>query len=731
MKIFKALLLCSLLVFLGCPLFAAQQDNAESDGAMEMEEMVVTATRTEREIDNVPASVTVITREEMKKYHIQTVDEALKYEAGIYFKRKKGLSDSLPSIEMRGLPEQKRTLVLLNGLPINDGYNGNVKWNNISVENIERIEIIRGPASALYGGNAMGGVINIITTTPQKLEAEIFGGIGSDETYRYGGYVGDKFDKFGIRLGFEREETGGYPTTLVTSTPKDGNGTLTGGYPTTDRYGNSKWVVGDMGDNWAKRQNINLMAFYDLTETGRVSLDFQYGQHQYGYGEPNTYLIDASGDPSFSGTVDVGGGQSASVKPYNYIYYTGIGNEDSYLASLRYKETFGIVGFTGKIGYQFNNKWYTTTTDKTGTYDNATGKLSDADTETWLADLQADMPLGDSHVLTCGVSFKTDNFKQNEYNLSFYRDEDSKQDKTYVTRGEDLFYALYVQDEWKVLDQLTFYGGLRLDFWRADGKSGTVDDVKNFDELQDHAISPKIGTVWNPLKDTYLRASVAKAFRAPTIYDLYRKWYSSKVYHFNPNLKPETVWTYEIGADQYFFERRLKLGATFFHSDFKDMILRYSEGSDYYLDNVAKVEINGWELEGIYSPFDWLKLWANYTNNDSKIKEHESKPEAEGKHLTNMPLETINVGSELTYKWFKASLAGDYVGRIYTTDDNDDVPDVYGAYSKRWLWNTKLTVTPEEHVEFSLSVDNIFDEDYFEYYKGRGRSYFFEIRLKY
>jgi len=325
-----------------------------------------------------------------------------------------------------------------------------------------------------------------VGVTIKMIVMAVFGGIGSDETYRYGGYVGDKFDKFGIRLGFEREETGGYPTTLVTSTPKDGNGTLTGGYPTTDRYGNSKWVVGDMGDNWAKRQNINLMAFYDLTETGRVSLDFQYGQHQYGYGEPNTYLIDASGDPSFSGTVDVGGGQSASVKPYNYIYYTGIGNEDSYLASLRYKETFGIVGFTGKIGYQFNNKWYTTTTDKTGTYDNATGKLSDADTETWLADLQADMPLGDSHVLTCGVSFKTDNFKQNEYNLSFYRDEDSKQDKTYVTRGEDLFYALYVQDEWKVLDQLTFYGGLRLDFWRADGKSGTVDDVKNFDELQDH-----------------------------------------------------------------------------------------------------------------------------------------------------------------------------------------------------------------------------------------------------
>jgi iron complex outermembrane receptor protein len=733
MKIFKVLLSCCLVVCLGNPLFAAQQEDVKADETVDMEEMVVTATRTEREIDNVPASVSVITREEMKKYHIQTIDEALKYEAGIYFKRKKGLSDSLPSIEMRGLPGQERTLVLLNGLPINGGYDGGVKWNNISVENIERIEIIRGPASALYGGNAMGGVINIITTTPQKLEAEIFGGIGSDETYRYGGYVGDKFDKFGIRFGYEAEETGGYPTSLVTRSIYSGTGTLTGGYPTTSTSGTPKWVVGDKGDNWAKRQNINLMASYDLTETGTISLDFQYGQHKYGYDEPNTYLTDASGEPSFSGTVDVGDGQYASVKPYNYIYYTGIGNEDSYLASLTYKETFGSVGFTGKIGYQFNNKWYTTTTDTTGTFDNATGKLSDADTETWLADLQANMPLGDKHFLTCGLYFKTDSFEQDSYNLSYYRDEDSKLDKIDITRGKDLFYALYVQDEWRVLEQLTLYGGLRFDFWKAyDGKSGSVGSVEEYDEPQDYAISPKIGAVWNPLEDTYLRGSVAKGFRAPNIYELYRTWQSGwYTYHSNPDLDPEIIWTYEVGADQYLFNRKLKIGATFFHSRLKDAIERYKVGTDKYLDNVAKVEINGWELEGQLLPFDWLKIWANYTNNDSEVKENERNPDAEGKHLPYMPLETINLGSELTYKWFKLSLAGDYLGRIYTTEDNNDVPDVYGGYSKRWLWNTKLTFTPEENVEFSLSVDNIFDEDYFEYYKGRGRSYFFEIRLKY
>jgi len=78
--------------------------------------------------------------------------------------------DSTPNIRVRGFKGDQYTLVLIDGQPLNDAYTGGVEWGMLPVEDIERIEVIRGAGSALYGGNAMGGVINIITKIPEKLE---------------------------------------------------------------------------------------------------------------------------------------------------------------------------------------------------------------------------------------------------------------------------------------------------------------------------------------------------------------------------------------------------------------------------------------------------------------------------------------------------------------------------------------------------------------------------------
>ncbi len=711
-----------------------------------MEELVVSATRTEKKIDDAPASVTVITKEDMEKYNIQTLDDAIKYEAGLYVRRGKGIADAIPRVQMRGLYGQNRTLVLLDGIPLNGGYSGNVSWNNISFDNVERIEVIRGPASALYGGNAMGGVINIITATPQKLEAGAHLGYGSDDTIGYGVYAGDLlFNRMSVMLGFEGESTGGYPTALVTRSIYSGGGNLYGGYPMKSTSKTPKWVVGDKGDNTAERWNANFKSIYRIRETGKLSLEFQYGHHEYDYDPPHTYVHDSNGLPSYKGKVDIHGIEHATIYPSSFVYYSGKGDEDFTFLTTQYSDKFGHLSLAAKAGYENRDHWYTVAKPRGDqNYEDAPGNLSESDTDSWFSDIQATLPVGSNHTLTFGFYFRTDDFDNDGYTLSYYRDKDSKIDKTDITSGNDRFFAFYLQDEWKILDNLTFYGGLRFDYWETfDGESGPIGSVEKYDDNDDYALSPKFSAVWNPLKETYLRASIGRAFRAPTIYELYRTWVGSwATYHSNPDLDPETLWNYEVGVDQYLFNRRLKLAATYFHTDLEDVIESYKVGRDQYKDNISRAEIDGVEVEAFAYPFNWLKLWANYTYNHSRVTENDRNPEAEGNYLPNVPIRIINVGSEITYDWFKASIAGQYIGRIYTSELNDDLDDVYGGNTKCWLWDAKVSLNggvipaliPSVHqkppFELSFSVENLFDRDYFESYVGRDRSYYGEIRFK-
>jgi iron complex outermembrane recepter protein len=343
-KIFKMVMLIGILItFLALALPAigmAEEEVNQEEKTLELNKMVVTATRMEKDVDSAPGNVTVVSKEDMKFRDIHTIDDVLKFESGIY------------NGQLRGTPNEAHTLVVVNGKPLNTGWYGHVRWDNIAIGDVERIEIIRGPASALYGGNAMGGVINIITSTPKEFEAGVAVGYGSDDTSRYSLYVGDRFaDKLSLRVGYEFEETDGYPSSLVRSSIKSGSGTVTGGYETLDTSGGRKWVVGDYGDNHEKRWNINLNAVYDLTDTGSLAFDFQTGHTETAKGRPHTYLRDASGNPTFSGSVDAGNGEKVTVSPSDFLT-SGITEIETPSYMLTYRESFGSIDFIGKVGYQ-------------------------------------------------------------------------------------------------------------------------------------------------------------------------------------------------------------------------------------------------------------------------------------------------------------------------------------------------------------------------------------------
>ncbi len=148
--------------------------------------------------------------------------------------------------------------------------------------------------------------------------------------------------------------------------------------------------------------------------------------------------------------------------------------------------------------------------------------------------------------------------------------------------------------------------------------------------------------------------------------------------------------------------------------------------------NAGKAESKGVELEAEQSFDMGLRLFANFTYTDAKIKKNEAKPDTVGKKLTGVPERMFNAGAVFDRGPFSASLTGRYTSKRYSDDMNLDVKNnVWGSYDPYFTADAKVSYKLTKLASVSLSVDNILDEDYFGYYKVAGRSWFSELTVRF
>jgi outer membrane cobalamin receptor len=162
---------------------------SQTENAITLPPMVVTATRTERSLADQPDSVTVITRQQIQETPAQSLDDVLRTipSVDLPLTASYQVHPTANSVSMRGLGGI-RALVLLDGVPVNDPFFGYIQWNRVPMENVERVEVVRGGGSPLWGNYAMGGVINIITRVPDQKEVGLEAGGGNYGTYRSNSY---------------------------------------------------------------------------------------------------------------------------------------------------------------------------------------------------------------------------------------------------------------------------------------------------------------------------------------------------------------------------------------------------------------------------------------------------------------------------------------------------------------------------------------------------------------
>ena len=301
-----------------------------------LDQMVVTATRTMKELQEVPSSVSVVTSQDIEERNINSVPEALQTLPGVYMNQA-----AQGGIQIRGFSSSD-ILVLLDGLPMNTTYNNGMEWEMVPVEKIARIEVVRGAGSSLYGGRAVGAVVNIITKdNPEKKGASVNAVVsyGSNNTWKKALYADARVNKklsFGV--GYENRKSDGYRGYYYTGSASKGSGGIKPDHE-LPQLSNGKYVLGGRGEKVWENENISANVKYDFDEDRSLKYTFIHTESEYRYQNPWTTIY-KDGKPVFSGSVDVGNGQIVKPSIGTYLGYDG--RKESDLHTLSYNDNLLI-----------------------------------------------------------------------------------------------------------------------------------------------------------------------------------------------------------------------------------------------------------------------------------------------------------------------------------------------------------------------------------------------------
>ncbi|WP_440881587.1 TonB-dependent receptor plug domain-containing protein [Tenacibaculum sp. C7A-26P2] len=195
-----------------------KQDTTNINSNNQLDEVIVTATRTKRQLSSLPMPVTLITKKQIKEIGSVRLRDILLEQTGVTLVREN--AGNSEGIQLQGIAADY-TLIMIDGVPVVGRTAGNIDLNRITVNNIKQIEIVKGPSSSLYGSEAMGGVINIITERPKndtfKGQYHVLTRGGSRNELDINSNISYRKSKLGIIGGVNLNSSGGFDLTPQTS----------------------------------------------------------------------------------------------------------------------------------------------------------------------------------------------------------------------------------------------------------------------------------------------------------------------------------------------------------------------------------------------------------------------------------------------------------------------------------------------------------------------------------
>ncbi len=664
---------------------SAEQTEQKKEKTETMEDLVVTGTRSEENITAIPTKVEVIKGKTIEMTVGETITEQLKKNASISVTEYPG---ALAGIGIRGFrPEplsniNKRSLILIDGRPA-----GVTNLATLLSGNIERIEVLKGPASSLYGGEAMGGVVNIIT---KKSTGDISGkaeiGLGSFMTnFEKGAIGGDIGKTFDFDLNARRYEQ------ADDITMGDGNKRANTSYLTQ----NAGLRLGaDLGDIWRADISGDVYQGRDIETPG----DIFDGNHKAGNKDIDHYGVDArvEGRLTPNNTLRLVTYMSNETSE-TYKRQRGSGDELEQVPP--YRSYDSDIDW---IGVQFKDEF------------------------TWR-----------DHRFLVGMDYQEIEKKSRSYN------EDGSRKAPYSPDEGRTNWAGYLETIWKFMDKrLTATLGGRYDAFEVKTLATPYKDDFTPNGEFFSTFSPRAGLNYKFDRGLRLHTTVGKAFVPPSAQELamYHEEEvdgGTRITRGNPSLDPESSVTYDLGVGYDKPLWGLYADLTYFHTDVYDKITDVDRGFVTTYENSLGAEMEGLEANlsfDLGAPLNWDRSLFFVVNSTHIFKAEEEEEEGVYKDIHNVADYTINYGIEYEDGLFDGKLHVRNQGPMRDTDWNSPItprPEV--EYPSFTVVDLVMGVNFHDHRRVSLKIDNLFDQDYYEKkgYPKPGQSFFVNYEIKY
>jgi outer membrane receptor protein involved in Fe transport len=651
------------------------------------EQLVVTATRSEQRIADIPASISVVTMEQIERSPAVVADDVLRQVPTFSLFRRTSSIASHPTaqgVSLRGVGPSgvSRTLVLLDNVPFNDPFGGWVYWTRVPLTDTERIEIVDGATSSLYGNYAMGGVINIVTNRAQPRALVFKPQYGNRATPKMDLFASHVMGKLGVTFNATTFDTNGYKIVA-----EEERGPI-------DIEANVKYQTASGKLDYNPSDRVNLFfrggVFDEDRSNGKIG---EVNDTNWKFGSGGVGLRFADGS-NIDGRI--------------------------FFDRQRFHSTFFAVPAATPPRSQLNL-----------TLDQHVPTTAVGTSVQWLRAFQV---RSRTHIVTAGTDFRwiDGDSDENTFALAtgliplIHR----------VSGGTQKIGGVFAQDLMELTSKLQVTVSARIDSWHNDDAHNRETTIATgaptaghrdpLPDKSDTALSPRAAVLYRATDRVSVWGSVSNGFRAPTLNELYRQFRVGAVLTTaNENLGPERLTGVEAGISVAPTER-VTVRGTVFNNRVEDPIANLSTnlaGTVRQRQNLGSTNIGGFQTDLAY------RLNANWGVSGAYLfdiaKVHEATTDAQGVNLTGKYLAEVpkhRASLQLTFTNPRyVNLAVDYQFIGHQFDDDRNIAEIFPSFPDKreiglpayHVMNLTLGRTINRNLDVFVGVQNVFGTLYY------------------